>query len=104
MANQRETVRFYTDVMCGFDPKYVTWQNGSNGSLPPEVSPNYKRIWIEVEMPSDLELWPERLSGFEIGSVRRRQIQVEETRTVNGESTRSTRRIDADADPRQPGN
>jgi len=82
MANERRVVRFYTDVMSGYDPSCVCWSNVSYGSLPSEVSQGYKRIWIEIEMPSDMELWPERLSGFELNQVGRRQIQVDSPRNT----------------------
>lgn len=115
MANERTIARFYTDVMSGYDPRSVCWSNVAYGNLPPEVSQGYKRIWIEIEMPSDMELWPERLSGFELGQVRRRQIQVDspsENRPAEVELARDEeyrprpRRMSAepDRDPRQPGN
>ena len=79
MANERQVTRFYTDVAAGYQPEYCSFQAVMNGQLPAEVSEGQKRIWIEVEMPSDLDLWPERLRGFEIGigSIGQRQIQID---------------------------
>lgn len=79
MANERQMTRFYADVQAGYDPQFCNFVAVMNGQLPAEVAQGNKRIWIEVEMPSDLDLWPERLRGFEIGIglAGQRQLQVD---------------------------
>ena len=76
MSQEVVAARFYTDVRAGYEPNEVQWQHCNHG-LPPEVPHEHKRIWIEIEMPSDMELFPERLSGYELAPVGQRQIQME---------------------------
>lgn len=62
MAKQH---KFFTDVIAGVDRDHCVFypmKDAANWSL--TNLDHSKRVWIEIELPTDEELWPERCSGI----------------------------------------
>jgi len=55
---ERKLVRIFVDVQPGFEPNTLTW--ASQGLAAVHMSPpeNSRRLWFEVEVPADIEIWP----------------------------------------------
>lgn len=85
MGTDRQSVRFYADVVPNFDPKCVSLCSAGL-TTPAEPIAGYKRIWIEVELPCDRDLWPERFAGFDLGQLRlgQRHMIVDRPEVSNG--------------------
>lgn len=90
MGSQRMTTRIFCDVTPGFPADYLTWlpMAQAQNTMPP---PNSKRLWAEVEIPSDYDIWQEHFEpalNCTPGSNRRRLIldDISPTRPAdNGE-------------------
>lgn len=90
MGAERKTIRLCADVMPGFDPNSIAWM-GPTTATHANPPPNSKRIWFDMEVPADHEIWPDHYTnGVNISS---------------GVVTRPRRLIidDTARDPRQPG-
>ena len=61
--NERKIQQFWADIYPNMERKILLF---SAGAPPNKTSYPRKRVWLSVEIPSDLELWPEIFEGKEV--------------------------------------
>lgn len=70
MAAERKTVRVFADVVPGFDPLMTVWNGPSQMQYHTAPPPNSRRLWFDIEIPADHEIWPEQYNaGVNIGNL-----------------------------------
>lgn len=75
MGAERKTVRIFVDVAPGFDPNQLNWSSQGHASSHMTPPANTRRLWFEVEVPSDIEIWPALFnSGLCLGRAGRRVL------------------------------
>lgn len=98
MAAERKTVRVFADVVPGFDPLMTVWNGPSQMQYHTAPPPNSRRLWFDIEIPADHEIWPEQYNaGVNIGNLlnppSRRLILDENENRPAPEAPRATRRM-----------
>jgi len=104
MAAERKTVRVFADVVPGFDPLMVCWNGPSQMQYHTSPPPNSKRLWFDIEIPADHEIWPEQYrSGVNIGNLINpppRRMIIDDQPEIRPEQPRPRRAMrEASAEP-----
>lgn len=107
MAAERKTVRVFADVVPGFDPLTVCWNGPAQMQYHTTPPPNSKRLWFDIEIPADHEIWPEQYNaGVNIGDLlnpppRRMILDQDEVRPEEPRPRPERRRVmrEASAEP-----
>lgn len=70
MGAERKTIRVFADVIPGFDPNVQNWNGPGQVQYHMTPPPNSKRLWFDIEVPADHEIWPEQFqAGVNIGNL-----------------------------------